>query len=199
MSHPEWPEVAIVRHGETAWSISGQHTGRTDIPLTPRGERDAQTLRGRLDGIEFDAVFTSPLQRASKTCALAGFGDRAEAEPGLAEWDYGDYEGLTSAEIHRHDPDWVIYRDGCPGGESVEAITARVDRVVARLKAIGGRTLVFTHGHLGRVLAARWLGLPLGEARMFVLGTAALSVLGHENSLDRPVIRLWNDDRHVLG
>ncbi len=191
------PEVYLARHGETEWSISGQHTGRTDIPLTERGERNAASLGERLRGLAFDAVLTSPLQRALRTCELAGFGDRAEAVADLVEWDYGAYEGRRTAEIRRERPDWDIFRDGCPGGETIEAIGARADRVVARLRSIGGRALVFGHSHFLRVLAARWLGLPPGDGRYFVLSTASLSVVGYDHNRDEPAIRLWNDDRHV--
>jgi broad specificity phosphatase PhoE len=191
------PEVELARHGETEWSLSGQHTGRTDIPLTDRGERNARSLGERLRGVAFDAVLSSPLQRAVRTCELAGFGDRVELVPDLMEWDYGAYEGLRTAEIRRERPDWDIFRDGCPGGEAVEAVGARADRVIARLRSIGGRTLVFSHSHFLRVLAARWLGLPPGHGRYFVLSTASLSVVGYDHDLDEPAIRLWNDDRHV--
>jgi broad specificity phosphatase PhoE len=192
------PEVYLARHGETEWSISGQHTGRTDIPLTTRGERHALSLGGRLQGITFVKVLTSPLVRASRTCTLAGFGDLAEADPDLQEWDYGHYEGLRTVDIRQEQAGWYLFRDGCPGGESVEAISARADRVVTRLRAIDGNVLIFSHGHILRVLTARWLGLPAGDARLFILSTAALSILGYEHSLDEPAIRLWNDHRHVV-
>jgi len=191
------PVVYLARHGETEWSVSGQHTGRTDIPLTARGERDAQRLARRLAGVTFAKVFTSPLARARRTCELAGFGDAAEVDADLQEWDYGAYEGRRTVDIRQERPDWYLFRDGCPGGESVEAIGDRADRVVARLRAIEADVLVFGHGHILRVLAARWLGLPPGEARLFVLSTAALSILGYEHALHEPAIRLWNDNRHV--
>jgi broad specificity phosphatase PhoE len=192
------PEVYLARHGETAWSLSGQHTGRTDIPLTPRGERHAVGLGERLRGTMFAQVLTSPLSRARRTCELAGYGEWAEIDPDLLEWDYGQYEGRRTADIRRERPGWYLFRDGCPGGESVAAIGARADRLIARLRAIDGRVLLFSHGHVLRVLAARWLGLPAGDARHFLLSTAALSVLGYEHHLDEPAIRLWNDDRHVV-
>lgn len=191
------PKVYLARHGETAWSIAGQHTGRTDIPLTGRGERNALSLGERLKGEVFARVLTSPLVRARRTCELAGFGILAEVDADLREWDYGQYEGRRTADIRQERPDWYLFRDGCPGGESVAAIGARADRLIARLRAIDGNVLIFSHGHILRVIAARWLGLPAGHARYFVLSTAALSVLGYEHGLHEPAIRLWNDDRHV--
>jgi probable phosphoglycerate mutase len=192
------PKVYLARHGETAWSITGQHTGRTDIPLTGRGERHALSLGERLKGEVFAKVLTSPLLRARRTCELAGFGALAEVDADLQEWDYGRYEGRRTADIRQEQPDWYLFRDGCPGGESVAAIGARADRLIARLRASDGNVLIFSHGHILRVIAARWLGLPAGHARYFVLSTAALSVLGYEHSLHEPAIRLWNDDRHVV-
>jgi probable phosphoglycerate mutase len=192
------PQVFLARHGETAWTISHQHTGRTDIPLTARGEANAMSLGQRLKAETFERVFVSPLGRARRTCALAGFGDRARPEADLLEWDYGAYEGLTTAEIRRERPGWYLFRDGCPGGESVDAVGARADRVVARLKGAPGHVLLFGHGHFFRVLAASWLGLPAADARLFWLGCAALSILGYEHDLNDPVIRLWNDDRHAV-
>jgi probable phosphoglycerate mutase len=191
------PEVYLARHGETEWTISGRHTGRTDIPLTLRGEQNARALGARLARISFARVFASPMQRARRTCALAGFDAIAEVDPDLLEWDYGRYEGKTSAEIRAGRPDWSLFRDGCPDGESVAAVGARADRVVARLRGIEGRVLLFGHSHIFRVLAARWLGLPPGDARLFVLGTASLSILGYEHNRAEPALRLWNDDRHV--
>jgi probable phosphoglycerate mutase len=192
------PSVYLARHGETAWSLSGQHTGLTDIPLTERGERIARRLGERLHGQTFARVFTSPLQRAKRTCELAGFGATAETDPELVEWNYGNYEGLTSAQIHAKQPDWKLFRDGCPGGESVAAIGARADRVIARLRAVAGDVLVFSSGHIMRVLAARWLGLDPSGARLLLLGTAALCVLGYEHGLDEPALQLWNDRNHVV-
>ena len=191
------PQLYLARHGETAWTVTGQHTGRTDLPLTERGERNARRLGERLRGLTFARVFTSPLQRARRTCALAGFGDRAEVDPDLVEWDYGAYEGKTSAEIHRERPDWQLFRDGCPGGESLAAIGARADRVVARVRAVGGDVLLFSSSHILRVLAARWLGLDVAGGRLFVLGTAALCIVGYEHNLSEPAVRLWNDARHA--
>ncbi len=197
MSHESHPEVFLARHGETAWAISGQHTGLTDIPLTERGERNARSLGERLRGLSFTEVHSSPLHRATRTCELAGFEGQAKADPDLVEWDYGDYEGRRTVDIRVDAPGWFLFRDGSPGGESVEAVGARVDRVIGRLRGIEGRVLLFGHGHFFRVLAARWLGLPAGDARHFLLGTAALSVLGYEHNPEEPVVKLWNDDRHV--
>jgi broad specificity phosphatase PhoE len=196
MSQP-LPAIYLARHGETAWTVSGQHTGLTDIPLTERGERNARRLAERLKGLTFAAVFTSPLQRARRTCELAGFGTAATVDPDLVEWNYGDYEGKTTADVLRQRPDWDLFRDGCPGGESVADVGARADRVVARLRAVGGDVLVFASGHFLRVLAARWLGLEPSAGHYFYLGTATLSMLGYEHGLSEPVIRLWNDSRHV--
>jgi broad specificity phosphatase PhoE len=197
MSDP-LPRLSLARHGETAWTLSGQHTGRSDIPLTARGEKNALSLGKRLRGERFAAVFTSPLSRARRTCELAGYSGSAQIDPNLVEWDYGEYDGKTSAEIRRTRPDWNLFRDGCPGGESLEEVAARADRVVARVRAVSGDVLVFSHSHFLRVLAVRWLGLPGADARYLVLSTASLSVLGYEHSLEEPAIRLWNDDRHVV-
>jgi probable phosphoglycerate mutase len=191
------PAVYLARHGETAWSLTGQHTGFTDLPLTERGERNARRLGQRLAGLVFAKVFRSPLQRATRTCELAGFGSAAEADRDLVEWNYGEYEGLRTAEIHAKRPGWELFRDGCPGGESPEQVGVRADRVVSRVRAINGDVLIFSSGHFLRVLAARWLGLEPAAGRFFMLDTASLSVLGYERSLSRPVIRLWNDTRHV--
>lgn len=197
MSHGSLPEVFLARHGETAWAITGQHTGLTDIPLTERGERNAASLGERLAEVHFAEVITSPLIRASKTCELAGFA-KPRVDPDLVEWHYGDYEGRKTVDIRVDNPDWFLFRDGCPGGESVEAVGARADRVIEHLRGIEGRVIVFSHGHFSRVLAARWLGLPAGDARHFLLGTASLSVLSYEHNPEEPVIKLWNDNRHVL-
>ena len=192
------PIIYLARHGETVWSLSGQHTGLTDLPLTERGERNAQRLGERLRGLSAAKVFTSPLQRAARTCELAGFGSLAEIDPDLVEWDYGEYEGRRSADILKERPDWLLFRDGCPGGESPGQIGTRADRVVSRLRGIQGDVLVFSSGHFIRVLAARWLELEAGAAgRHFLLSTASLSAVGYEHNLSQPVIRLWNDDRHV--
>ena len=193
------PIVYLARHGDTAWTASGQHTGRTDLPLTPIGERNAERLGERLKGTTFSRVFTSPLQRAARTCELAGYGTIAEVAPDLMEWDYGQYEGLRSAEIHRTCPDWQLFRDGCPGGESPEQVGKRADRVIACVRAIAGNVLLFSSGHFLRVLASRWLSLEPCSGSHFVLGTSSLSALGYEHNLFEPVIRLWNDDQHVVG
>ena len=191
------PVIYLARHGETAWSLSGQHTGRTDLPLTERGERNARALGERLKGLTFAKVFTSPLQRAARTCALAGFGDVAEVDRDLLEWHYGDYEGRTSAEILAQRPDWQLFRDGCPNGESPDQVGARADRVVRRVRAVQGDVLLFSSGHFLRTLAARWLGLEPAGGRLFLLGTAALCALSYEHNPSEPVIRLWNDTGHV--
>ncbi len=188
------PTVTLVRHGETAWSASGRHTGRTDVPLTAEGERMAARLGERLAGQTFDRVFTSPLQRAAKTCVLAGFGGRAVVDPDLVEWDYGDYEGRTSKDIQAERPGWRIFRDGCPHGEQAGDVGARADRVIARLRAVEDRAILFSSAHVLRVLTARWLGLPASEGRGFKLDTASLSVLAYEHdSRDEPVVALWNE------
>jgi broad specificity phosphatase PhoE len=192
------PIIYLARHGETAWSLTGQHTGLTDLPLTRRGERNARRLGGRLKSLTFTKVFTSPLRRARRTCELAGFGAAVEVDPDLVEWDYGQYEGLTSMEIHAERPEWMLFRDGCPGGESVSQIIERADRVVRRLRSVPGGLLAFSSGHFIRVLAARWLGAEdLAPGRHFMLTTASLSAVGYEQDLSRPVIRLWNDDHHI--
>jgi len=191
------PVIYLARHGETAWSLSGQHTGRTDLPLTEGGERNARALGVRLRGLIFAKVFTSPLQRAAHTCDLAGFGNAAERDPDLMEWDYGEYEGRRTAEIHVERPDWQLFRDGCPGGESPAGIGARADRVVRQVRAVAGDVLLFSSGHFLRVLAARWLGLESAGGRYLLLGTAALCILGYEHNLSEPAIRLWNDTHHL--
>jgi len=191
------PIVYLARHGETAWTLSGQHTGLTDLPLTQRGERNARRLAERLRGVTFAQVWTSPLQRATRTCELAGFGAVAEIDRDLVEWNYGVYEGRRTADIHRERPEWQLFRDGCPGGESPQEVGARADRVVTRVRAVSGDVLVFSSGHFLRVLAARWLGLEAASGRYFLLSTASLSALGYEHNLSQPVIRLWDDTRHV--
>jgi len=191
--------VYLSRHGETAWSLSGQHTGLTDLPLTERGERNARRLGERLRGLTFAQAFTSPLQRAKRTCELVGFGATAKIDRDLLEWNYGEYEGRRTAEIHAERPDWQLFRDGCPGGESPNQVGARADRVVARLRALQGNVLLFSSGHFLRVLAARWLGLDAAAGRYLLLSTASLSALGYEHDATQPVIRMWNDTRHVEG
>jgi broad specificity phosphatase PhoE len=187
------PALYLARHGETAWTLSGQHTGLTDVPLTERGEQDARRLGDRLRGLSFAQVLTSPLQRASRTCELAGFGSAAAQDRDLLEWNYGRYEGRTSADIHKERADWDLFRDGCPDGEKAADVGARVDRVIARARAAQGDVLLFSSAHVLRVLAARWLGLEPGAGRYFLLTTASLSVLGYEHNRSQPVIRLWDD------
>jgi broad specificity phosphatase PhoE len=193
----ELPTIYLARHGETAWSLTGQHTGLTDLPLTKHGERNARHLGERLRGIKFAKVFTSPLQRAMRTCELAGFKSSAEIDKDLVEWNYGDYEGLRTIEIHAERPGWQLFRDGCPGGESPEQVGVRADRVMNRVRAITGNVLLFSSGHFLRVLAARWLGIEPAAGKFFTLDTASLSELGYEKNLSAPVICLWNSTRHV--
>jgi broad specificity phosphatase PhoE len=183
----------LIRHGETAWSLSGQHTGRTDIPLIEQGEQDAHKLAERLRTVRFTRVLTSPLRRARRTCELAGLDKFAEIEPDLTEWDYGDYEGRGPVDIRNGRPDWKLFRDGCPRGESPTQVSERADRLIARLRAMGGNIAIFTHGSFGRVLAARWIGLPVRHAEHFLLSTASVSVLGHDHNLaEESAIVLWN-------
>ena len=192
------PVVYLARHGETAWTISRQHTGLTDLPLTERGEHTARRLGERLKGLTFSKVLTSPLQRASRTCELAGFKSLAEIDKDLVEWNYGQYEGRRTAEIRAERPDWELFRDGCPGGESPHEVSERADRIVRRVRAVQGDVLMFTSGHFLRVLAVRWLGLEVTvNCKFFMLSTASLSALGYEHDVSRPVIRLWNETRHV--
>ena len=191
------PVVYLARHGETAWSRSGQHTGLTDLPLTERGERNACQMGKRLEGMTFAKVFTSPLQRASRTCAIAGFGTIAEIMPDMVEWNYGDYEGRRTSEIHLERPDWLLFRDGCPDGESPTQVGQRADRVIQKVRAVQGNVLLFSSGHFLRVFVARWLGLAPEAGKYFLLSTASVSVLGYEHDLSEPSIRLWNDVGHV--
>lgn len=196
MSEPT-PQIYLARHGETAWSLSGQHTGSTDLPLTPKGEENARRLGTRLRNHKFAKVLTSPLQRARRTCELAGLAGVAQVDPDLVEWNYGEYEGLTTAQIHAKRPGWQLFRDGCPGGESPDQAAARADRVVAGLRAVGGNVLLFSSGHFLRMLGTRWLELPPADGRCFLLSTASLSILGYEHSVAEPVLRLWNDTSHL--
>ena len=191
------PVAYLARHGETAWTLSGQHTGLTDLPLTERGERNAQRLGERLRGLEPVRVYTSPLQRVRRTCELAGFGAAAEVDRDLLEWDYGKYEGRTSADIHAERPDWQLFRDGCPGGESPEQVGARADRVVKRVRAVQGDVLLFSSGHFLRMLALRWLALEPVAGRCFALDPASVSLLGFERANSQPVMQYWNDTRHL--
>jgi broad specificity phosphatase PhoE len=191
------PIVYLARHGETAWTVSGQHTGHTDIPLTKNGEAQAERLGERLRGMAFGSVLASPLHRALRTCELAGFGSVAEIEPDLIEWNYGAYEGRRSVEIHAERPDWQLFRDGSPGGESPDEVGARADRVIRRVRATEGDVLLFSSSHFLRVFTARWLGLEAGAGRFFVLDTATLSAVGYEHDLSQPVIRLWDETPRV--
>lgn len=197
MAHIELPLTYLARHGETAWSLSGQHTGLTDLPLTEVGEGNARRLRDALTGLTFAKVFSSPLRRARRTCELAGFGSRAEIVHDLVEWDYGEYEGRRTVEIHAQRPDWQLFRDGCPGGESPQQVAARADRVVDLVRSVAGNVLLFSSGHFLRMLAARWTGIDTFAARSLMLSTASLSVLGYEH-LKQPAIQLWNDTHHLL-
>jgi broad specificity phosphatase PhoE len=196
MSEPH-PVIYLARHGETKWSLTGQHTGLTDLPLTKRGEQNGRALKKRLAGLKFALVLTSPLQRARRTCELAGFGGVAEVDHNLVEWDYGQYEGLTTAQIRAGRPEWHLFHDGCPGGESPEQVAARADRVLGRVRPLGADVLVFSSGHFLRVFAARWLALGAEAGKYLLLSTASVSALSYENNRSAPVIELWNDTRHV--
>ncbi|KRB23344.1 MULTISPECIES: histidine phosphatase family protein [Mesorhizobium] len=187
-----FPQIHLVRHGETAWSLSGQHTGRTDMPLTPAGEAAARGVAERLKGLSFSAVWSSPSQRAYNTSVLAGFGARSVKMDDLQEWDYGAYEGRTTKDILAERPGWTVFRDGCPQGETAADVGVRADRIIRRLRDAGGSILIFSSAHFLRVLAARWLGLPPEGGALFVLDTASISVLGYEHDLSEPVVRKWN-------
>jgi len=187
-----FPEIYLVRHGETEWSLSGRHTGRSDIPLTPNGEAAARKVADRLAGHSFSAVWSSPSQRARNTCALAGFGSGAVIKDDLAEWDYGAYEGITTKEILAARPGWQLFRDGCPNGETTADVGARADAVIHALREAADTILIFSSSHFLRVFAARWLGLPPEDGARFVLDTTGISVLGYEHDLTEPVIRRWN-------
>lgn len=190
------PLIHLARHAETAWSKTGQHTGLTDLPLTERGERNACRLGERLKGVTVAQVFVSPLQRATRTCELAGFGARAIIDRDLVEWNYGEYDGKRLAEIHEQQPGWELFRDGCPGGESVTDVAVRAERVINRVRALDGDALIFSSSHFLRVFVACWLGLEPVAGRHFVLGTSALSTVGYDHCLGDPVVRLWNDCHH---
>jgi broad specificity phosphatase PhoE len=186
-------QIYFMRHGETAWSLSGRHTSRTDLPLTPHGEAMARQLATTLEGIAFSLVLTSPRLRARTTCELAGLGDGAQSEPTLAEWDYGDYEGLRTAEIHERHPDWDVWEHGCPGGETPADAGQRADQLIARLRDLTGKVALFSHGQFGRVLAARWIGLPLTQGQHFAIDPASIGILSFETGRpQRRVISLWN-------
>jgi broad specificity phosphatase PhoE len=192
-----FPVVYLARHGETPWSLTGQHTGLTDLPLTERGEENARRLGEPLRRLTFAKVFTSPLRRAMRTCELAGFQSVAEVDRDLVEWNYGEYEGRTTVEILRERPDWQLFRDGCPGGESPQQIAARADRVARQARAVAGNVLLFSSGHFLRVLATRWIDIEPVNGQSLMLSTASLSALTYESSLSRPAIRLWNDTHHL--
>jgi len=185
------PEIVLVRHGETEWSRDGKHTGRTDVPLTDVGRAQAERLRGLLAGRRFASVLTSPLSRAADTCAIAGFGAQVEHIDDLMEWDYGDYEGRTTADIRAERPGWSLWTDGCPDGETPADVGRRADAVIDRLSRVDGDVLVFGHAHMLRVLGARWIGLTPSDGRLFAFDTARLSVLGHERETTA-VVRQWN-------
>ncbi|RWX80978.1 histidine phosphatase family protein [Neorhizobium lilium] len=187
-----FPEIHLVRHGETEWTVSGRHTGRTDIDLTAKGEEAARGLADRLRGTEPPIVWSSPSLRALRTCELAGFSSGVVVKPDLHEWDYGDYEGVTTKEILQSRPGWQLFHDGAPGGESAVDVGARADRVIAELRLLGSSALIFSSSHFLRVLAARWLDLPPEHGESFILGTASISILGYEHNLEEPVIRAWN-------
>lgn len=190
MSQYQQAQIVVVRHGETEWSVAGRHTSRTDLGLTAEGRRRAEGLVGSLSEWTYALVLCSPLRRARETCEIAGFGDRAEVDEDLREWDYGEYEGMTTPEIRARDPQWNLWRDGCPGGEQPSEVAARADRALARLASAGGDGLVFAHGHLLRVLAARWLSVGAEFGARLALGAGALCVLGHER--ETRVIERWN-------
>lgn len=198
MADIQLPLTYLARHGETAWSLSGQHTGLTDLPLTEVGEWNARRLQDALAGLTFAKVFSSPLLRARRTCELAGFGSRAEVVRDLVEWDYGEYEGRRTVEIHAERPDWELFRDGCPGGESPQQVAERADRVVDLVRSVSGNVLLFSSGHFLRMLAARWTGIDTFGARTLMLSTASLSVLGYEHP-KQPAIQLWNDTHHLFS
>jgi probable phosphoglycerate mutase len=192
------PKLYLARHGDTEWTDARRKTGRTDLPLNELGEKRARQIGQRLQQFTFAQVFTSPLQRASRTCVLAGFGDIAEADPDLVEWDYGNYEGTRTADIQKIQPDWELFRDGCPGGESAQDVADRADRFISRVLPAGGDVLAFSSGHIIRMIAARWLGLPPNAGRFFYCRPASVGVLGFEHeSKDEPIIGLWNFVRQL--
>jgi broad specificity phosphatase PhoE len=191
-------QIFLARHGETAWSLTGQHTGLTDLPLTDRGQRNARQLGERLKGLKVSHVFVSPLLRARQTCELAGFGSTAETEDDLVEWNYGQYEGLTTEEIHKTNPGWRIFRDGCPGGETVAQVCSRAERVVAKLRTIDMPVLIFSSGHFLEMFTVRWLNLPADAATHLFLDTASMSIVGYHRTKSNPVLRLWNCRQHVV-
>ncbi|MCL6652815.1 histidine phosphatase family protein [Agrobacterium rubi] len=188
----QYPQIFLVRHGETEWTLSGRHTGRSDIPLTDNGENAARLLKQRIPAIDFHAVFSSPSQRARKTCELAGFSERVEIDDNLAEWDYGRYEGIMTKDIQTQQPGWNIFKNGCPDGETVLDVSNRADAVITKIRSISGNVLIFSSSHFLRVFAARWLGLDAVAGSCFILDTTSISILGYEHNLDEPVVRSWN-------
>lgn len=188
-------KIYLIRHGETEWTSSGQHTGTTDIPLTEKGKEDAMKLKRELQDVSFQLILSSPMQRAFNTCELAGFAKQARLDPDLVEWNYGEYEGLTTKQIWKNDPHWEIFAQGAPGGESVADVGARATHILAKLKSIHNSVALFSHGHFLRVLAARWLGLPPNEGRLFDLHPASISILGIEHQ--HHVIAQWNDTSYL--
>ena len=198
-TNTELPKVYLARHGETEWSVAHRHTSFTDLPLTLQCEENARRLHERLKDIGFAVVLTSPLQRARRTCELAGFGKVAAVDSDLVEWNYGEYEGRRIAEIHKERPGWNLFRDGCPGGETAEQVGARADRVIARLRAGRCDTLIFSHRHFLSVFAARWVELLAASGGVFFLSEASVSILGYDHTLQEPVIQLWNDTQHLEG
>lgn len=193
----EQQKIYVVRHGETEWSLSGQHTGVTDIPLTENGRKTAKLYRSGLAKESFTLVLTSPLRRARETCELSGLGDKAEVDPDLREWNYGEYEGLTSSQIHEKAPGWMVFADGCPGGETPQQVGIRADRVIARARGAPGHVALFAHGHFLRVFAARWLGLPATAGQHFLLDTGTLSILAYYRGF--PAIQTWNAELMVCS
>ena len=194
------PQIFLARHGQTDWSLTGRHTGRTDALLTTDGENEARRVGQRLSGLAFEHVFSSPRGRATRTCAIAGVSDRPQIDEDLREWDYGDYEGLRSAEILARHPEWNVFLHGCPGGESPEDVCERADRAVRKLQTLSGSIVVFSHGHFLRVLAVRWINLPVSAAQRFYLNTGSVSLLGFEHERrEEPVIRLWNERPPISG
>ena len=189
--------VVLATHADTVWTQTGQYTGATDLPLTDRGERNARRLAHRLDGMTFARIFTSPVQRAVSTCELAGLGGIAEMDADLAEWDYGKYEGLSPPQVYRSRPDWELFRDGCPGGETPQQVARRADCVIRSVRAAKGDVLLVSGRDFLRVLAARWLGLPPIAGKYFVLGVASVSGLGYEGDIARPVVRFWDDQTNM--
>jgi probable phosphoglycerate mutase len=193
------PRLFLIRHGNTDWSEIHRFTGRTDLPLNARGEQNARGLAGRLAAVSFDHVFTSPLQRARQTCELAGLGAAAEVDPDLTEWDYGELEGKFSDETHRARPEWELFRDGAPGGESPDDVGKRADRFIAKARQIGGNVAAFTSGHIGRVIGARWIGLGTEGAGKLLFSTARVGILSYEHDVQHPAILVWNGDGVVTG